>query len=78
MGSGFTSRPNAADWQVWKMPPEGGEAIQLIHQNGSGLVPSPDGKFVYYAKSQDLHVELWRVGADGANEEPVPGFNKKT
>jgi hypothetical protein len=23
-------------------------------------------------------VDLWRVGADGTNEEPVPGFNKKT
>jgi dipeptidyl aminopeptidase/acylaminoacyl peptidase len=74
----YLSSKRSGDWQIWKMPPEGGEAIQVTHQNGVGPFPSPDGKFIYYAKSQDLNAELWRVGTDGTNEEPVPGFDKKT
>jgi dipeptidyl aminopeptidase/acylaminoacyl peptidase len=74
----YFSSKRSGDWQVWKMPPEGGEAIQVTHQVGFGPVPSPDGKFIYYAKSQDMNVGLWRIAADGSNEEPVPGFDRKT
>lgn len=74
----YFSSKRTGDWQVWKMPPEGGEAIQLTHQGGTGPVPTRDGKFVYYVKTQELNVDLWRIGSDGANEQPVPGFSKKT
>ena len=56
--------------QVWKMPADGGEAIQLTSDGGYAPLESPDGKFLYYTKSL-LHTTLWRVPLDGGQAAKV-------
>ena len=54
-------------WQVWKMTPEGNSVTQITKQGGFTALPSPDGKFLYYAKGRDVP-GLWRVPVDGGEE----------
>ena len=51
--------------QVWKMPSNGGDAIQIT-KNGGGFISSesPDGKFLYYNKESGI----WRAAVDGTDE----------
>jgi Tol biopolymer transport system component/DNA-binding winged helix-turn-helix (wHTH) protein len=54
-------------WEVWKITPEGTSATQITHHGGFAALPSPDGKFLYYAKGRDVP-GLWRVPVDGGEE----------
>jgi Tol biopolymer transport system component len=65
----FTSN-RGGNWQIWKMPTEGGEAVQLTREGGYGSFESPDGKFVYYAKTPS-DPDIWRVPSVGGQERPV-------
>lgn len=57
-------------WQVWKVPPHGGHAVQVTQKGGAGGVESPDGKTLYYAKG--LRVQgLWKVPVQGGEETQV-------
>jgi Tol biopolymer transport system component len=53
--------------QVWKVPASGGEAVQVTLKGGSGAFESPDGKSVYYTKSDGL----WKVPVEGGQETLV-------
>jgi dipeptidyl aminopeptidase/acylaminoacyl peptidase len=58
------------EWQVWKMPVEGGEAVQVTKHGGYVAFESLDGKFLYFAK--DLgQTSLWRVPVDGGEETRI-------
>ena len=57
-------------FQVWKMPVQGGDAVQVTKQGGFLAFESPDGKYVYYGKGRELP-GLWRVPVNGGDEEPV-------
>ena len=60
----FTStRSGTSD--VWKMPAAGGEAVQVTHHGGFDPVESPDGRTVYYDKSD---TEVWQVNPAGGDE----------
>jgi Tol biopolymer transport system component len=56
--------------QVWKIPADGGEAVQITRNGGTYAVESPDGKFVYYLHSffEVNNTELWSVPAGGGEE----------
>ena len=54
----------SGSWEVWKITPEGTSAAQITHHGGFTAIPSPDGKFLYYAKGRDVP-GLWRVPVDG-------------
>ena len=65
-------------WQVWKIPAEGGHALQLTKKGGYAALESSDGKSLYYAKKLQLPVPgfrksegLWRVPAGGGKETLV-------
>jgi Tol biopolymer transport system component len=58
----------SGNYQVWKMPAEGGEALQVTQRGGYAAFESPDGKYVYYAKGLDVP-GLWRVPVNGGEEE---------
>ena len=55
--------------QIWKMPAEGGEAVQLTQKGGDVPRESPDGRFIYYVKSYDPAGALWRIPVGGGEEE---------
>jgi Tol biopolymer transport system component/DNA-binding winged helix-turn-helix (wHTH) protein len=57
-------------WEIWKITPEGNSATQITHKGGFAALPSPDGKFLYYAKGRDLP-GLWRVPVEGGEETKV-------
>ncbi len=56
--------------QVWKMPAEGDQAVQMTKQGGHMALESPDGKTLYYAKSCDVP-GLWKVPVQGGEETRV-------
>ena len=58
------------DWQVWKVPFEGGEPLPVTRSGGREAMESPDGKFIYYAKQPPIR-GIWRVGVNGGEEEQV-------
>ncbi|HKA18466.1 MAG TPA: winged helix-turn-helix domain-containing protein [Blastocatellia bacterium] len=64
----FASNRSGA-WQVWKVPVEGGEAVQLTKNGGFRAFDSPDGKFVYYSKQDSSG--LWRIAAEGGEESLI-------
>ena len=55
--------------QVWKVPAEGGKAVQVTKQGGGVAFESPDGRYVYYVK--DSAPGIWRVPVDGGEEIQV-------
>ena len=55
------------DWQIWKVPSEGGQAVQVTKNGGDEAFESPDGKWLYYIKP-DNRSGLWRVPVEGGEE----------
>ena len=55
---------------MWKVPAQGGAAIQVT-RNGGGLpVESPDGKSLYFAKG-DGATGPWKMPVEGGPETQV-------
>lgn len=57
--------------QIWKMPANGGPAIQVTKQGGIYSQESPDGKFLYYAKGLPQLADVWRMPVSGGEETRV-------
>lgn len=60
------------DFQIYRMPAEGGEAQQVTKGGGFAPVASTDGRLIYYAKGRDA-TGIWRVPTDGGEEVQVVG-----
>jgi len=59
-------------FQIWRIPDGGGDAIQVTIGGGTNPVESPDGRFVYYARSgTDWRASVWRVPTGGGEEAQV-------
>jgi len=58
------------EWQIWKMPAVGGQAVQVTKQGGREAFESADGRFVYYTKDRNLP-GLWRIPVEGGEEVRV-------
>src|SRR4030095_16967505 len=56
--------------QIWKMPAEGGNAVQVTKGGGFDNVESPDGQYLYYAKERGKP-GIWRVPVAGGEERLV-------
>jgi len=54
-------------WEVWKMPSTGGSAVRVTRQGGFAAFESPNGRFLYYAKGQNVS-GLWRTPINGGEE----------
>jgi Tol biopolymer transport system component len=65
----FASNRTGA-WQIWKLPVEGGEAMQATRQGGRVPFESPSGQSVYYAKDV-WDTSLWKVPVGGDSERQV-------
>jgi Tol biopolymer transport system component len=68
----YFSSPTSGASQVWKVPSQGGDPVQVTTHGGFEAKESPDGKFVYYVKQ-------FHVGADGFGIWKIPvGGNEET
>jgi len=55
---------------IWKMPATGGELIQITRQGGFESFAAPDGRTIFFTKSQNS-VGLWQISVDGDTESPI-------
>lgn len=58
-------------WQLWKMPAQGGPAVQVTTHGGFAANPSWDGKTIYYSKLNLPDPEVWQVPVQGGIETRV-------
>jgi Tol biopolymer transport system component len=65
----YFSSMRSGDWQIWRMPSEGGEPVQVTKQGGRTAFESADRQFLYYAKTAER--EIWRMPAAGGQESPL-------
>jgi Tol biopolymer transport system component len=65
----------SGDLQIWKMPAEGGRAIQLTKQGGFEGFEETSGKFFYYAKGRGVP-GIWKAPVEGGEETPVVEVDK--
>jgi hypothetical protein len=54
-------------YEIWKVPAEGGEAIQVTTNGGRTVEESLDRKYLYYTKERWEHT-LWRRPIAGGEE----------
>jgi eukaryotic-like serine/threonine-protein kinase len=66
----FSSR-RTGRFEIWRMPAQGGAAVQLTHNGGSVPLESPDGKVVYYQTGGGS--DVWEVPVAGGEERRVLG-----
>ena len=58
-------------YEVWKIPADGGTAIQVTTHGGHAAFESADGRLIYYAKTAYANPEIWQVPVDGGEERLV-------
>jgi serine/threonine protein kinase len=66
----FINGSDAFKPAVWKVPSNGGHALQIAGLGAVIPLESPDGQYVYFVRDS----RLWRVRTDGSMEEPVAGM----
>ena len=64
----FASNRSGA-WQVWKRTVDGGEPMQVTKDGGFAPLEAPDGKSIYYTRSDAAGV--FEVPAEGGNEVKI-------
>jgi Tol biopolymer transport system component len=70
----FASK-RSGDHQIWKMPAQGGEAVQLTHVGAIGPAESPDGKTLYFTKKSGTG-GLWKMPLErGPETQVVPDLS---
>jgi Tol biopolymer transport system component/serine/threonine protein kinase len=57
-------------WQVWKMPAAGGEAVAVTRHGGYAAFESPDGESLYFSKAP-MQGGIWAMPAGGGEEQLV-------
>jgi Tol biopolymer transport system component len=57
-------------FEVWKVSPKGGEAIQVTRKGGHVMHESPDAKWLYYTKD-GAETALWRMPTGRGVESKV-------
>jgi Tol biopolymer transport system component len=66
----FVESPFSEDYNIWKVPAEGGDPVQVTRQGGFEAFEGPGGKYLYYTKGFGRS-GVWRVPVDGGEEEQV-------
>ena len=66
----YVSSTRAGAWQLWRIPWEGGAAVQLTKHGAFDSAESPDGRFVYYTKGRKPGI--WKMPVQGGDEIAVP------
>jgi Tol biopolymer transport system component len=58
------------EFELWRMPAQGGEQRQITRHGASSAVQDHDGRWIYYCKSA-VFGPLWRVPSEGGEEQLV-------
>ncbi|MBL8215057.1 MAG: PD40 domain-containing protein [Bryobacterales bacterium] len=66
----YYASDEAAGFQIWKRPVDGGPAQRLTTNGGFAPMESPDGRHVYYSKGAS-GTGLYRMPAEGGPEQTV-------
>jgi len=66
----------SGDWQIWRMPSEGGTAKQVTRNGGSDGYESVDG-FLYYTKAHPAR-GIWRIPIEEGEETQVIEHGEET
>ena len=67
----FTSN-RTGEFQIWRMPAEGGEAVQWTRRGGRVARESIDGRHLYVATlPRDGRCTLWRMSPAGGEETQI-------
>lgn len=69
----YFSSNRSGRWQIWRMPAAGGEAnggqaVQVTRNGGRMALASPDGQWLYYAKSDTAGI--WRTPISAIPSSP--------
>ena len=61
------------EFDVYKIPVEGGEEIRLTTTTGldDGPEYSPDGQWIYFNSSRSGRMQIWRMKPDGSGQEQL-------
>ena len=62
--------------QIWKMPADGGAAIQMTQEGGFEPMESPDGRWVYFTQYRGSS-SIRRMPAAGGDETALFDFHQK-
>lgn len=65
----YFASDRTGSWEVWRMPSDGGQAVQITSTGGFVAFESFDGKLVYYSKFDKPG--LYSVPSEGGEETPV-------
>ena len=72
-GNLYFSSNRGGSTQIWKIAPEGGEAVQVTTRGGRVPAVSADGRYLYYLRLQSTAGDqrLFRLPLGGGDEETV-------
>jgi Tol biopolymer transport system component len=70
----YFASTRSGNMQVWKVPIEGGEAVQVTRHGGFEGFESRDGKYFYYAKGRAVP-GIWQVPVNGGEEKLITDHN---
>ncbi len=61
------------NYDVYKVPVEGGEEVRLTNTEGldDGPEYTPDGKYIYFNSVRSGSMQIWRMKPDGSSPEQV-------
>jgi Tol biopolymer transport system component/DNA-binding winged helix-turn-helix (wHTH) protein len=66
----YFASTRSGDLQIWKLPSQGGAAIQVTRKGGFEAFETADGQYLLYVKGRETP-GIWRVPTDGGAETPV-------
>lgn len=50
----------SGQWRIWKVPAEGGSAVQVTQNTGGAAFESVDGKYLYFTQTSS-NLRLFRM-----------------
>jgi Tol biopolymer transport system component/DNA-binding winged helix-turn-helix (wHTH) protein len=65
----------SGNMQIWKMPPSGGQPVQVTKNGGFEGFESTDGTHLYFTKGRAI-AGIWRIPVGGGEEEFVTGHHQ--
>jgi Tol biopolymer transport system component/DNA-binding winged helix-turn-helix (wHTH) protein len=66
----FTQGDDSGEPSIWRVPSQGGHAVQLASTPAATALASRDGQYVYFFRKK----RLWRMMPDGSSPEEVKGM----